>query len=364
MVKAAPSKASPKCAHGSANPYVGPMTLDKLSYDEAELMRDHEFASLHVIEGHRLHGGFLSDGTYQPPRALVREAAFDAWEAQLARRGGAPLDANSSLLEGPRVPTVDQQRVLLRNGLGQTFWNGLTITGKIEARGRMLAEIAFPDLGPAIVEDISSMAIGHLSKGLLVAHGLDEGGQPDIGIGGHDVMWFVARDLAFGAGAYDDVDPPDSISRPDPGTRFCPEISVETERLISFLANLLIIEFRAEIGFRDTQDVFRTPDLFTDRRLGAEQAAEIVERIRTDEEIHVRSLCLYLGEMRSVSFRTADGGTIAGSELIDRFWDGLVRWATVEQPALNVDRQRAEIEQRIGRSDHQVRILAEFNAAA
>ena len=336
----------------------------QLVYEQDELMRDHDFASLHVVDGHRLHGGFLADGTYQPPRALVREAAFDAWEAQLASRGGAPLDADSSLLEGTRIPTVGQQRVLLRNGLGQTFWNDLTITGKIEARGRVLAEIDFPDLAPAIVDDISEMAIGHLSKGLLIAHGYDEGGQPDIGIGGHDVMWFVARDLAFGADEYDDVEPPDSISRPDPGTRFCPEIGVETERLVSFLANLLIIEFRAEIGFRDTQDVLRTPDLFTDRRSGAEQAADIVERIRTDEAIHVRSLCLYLGEMQSVTFRTNDGGTIAGSELIDRFWDGLVRWATVEQPALNADRQRAEIVERISRSDDQIRILSEFDAAA
>ena len=54
------------------------------------------------------------------------------------------------------------------------------------------------------------MAIGHLDRGLLLAHGLDEGGESADGpdgeaIGGHDVMWFVARDLAFGPGAFDDV---------------------------------------------------------------------------------------------------------------------------------------------------------------
>ena len=56
----------------------------------------------------------------------------------------------------------------------------------------MLADVAFPDLQPVIVEDISEMAIGHLGGGLLLAHGLDEGGQPDLGIGGHDLMWFLA----------------------------------------------------------------------------------------------------------------------------------------------------------------------------
>ena len=42
--------------------------------------------------------------------------------------------------------------------------------------------------------------------------------------------------------------------------------------------------------------------------------AEIVERIRTDEAIHVRSLNLYLGELRSVDFHTLDGGSVGGPE--------------------------------------------------
>ena len=251
-----------------------------------------------------------------------------------AARGGDVFDANSSLLAGARVVTVDQQRVLLRNGLGKWFWDQLTITGKIEARGRLLADIAFPDLQPVIVDDISEMAIGHLGAGLLVAHGLDEGGQPDLGIGGHDVMWFLARDLVFGEDAYADAEPPENIGRPDAGTRLMPELPPEIEGLISLIANLLIIEFRAELGFAEAQAILRSPDVFVDRRDDAELAAEIIERIRTDEVIHVRSLCVYLGELRSVTFRTNDGGTVSGSELIDRFWDGMVKWATVDQPAL------------------------------
>jgi hypothetical protein len=190
------------------------------------------------------------------------------------------------------MPNVEQQRLLLRNGLGQTFWNGLTTTGKIEGRGRVLAEMKFPDLQKVIKEDIAQMAVGHLNKGLLVAHGFDEGGEPDKGIGGHDVMWFVARDLVFAKNAYPDIEPPDSISRPEAGQRLMPELAPEYEGMLSFLMNLLLIEFRAEIGFANTQDVFRTPDLFAGRRPAAEQAAEIIERIRTDEEIHVRSLRL------------------------------------------------------------------------
>ena len=337
---------------------------DQLVYREADLLRDHDYAEPHVVHGRRLHGGFLADGRYQPPRAAVRGPALEAWTDALLARGGAPFAADASLLAGTRMPNVDQQRVLLRAGLGQTFWNMLTIIGKIEARGRLLAEVTFPDLQPAVVEDISQMGIGHLGQGLLVAHGLDEGGLPEEGIGGHDVMWFVARDLAFGEDAYPDVDPPEDIGRPEVGSRFMPEIEPEIEGLVSFLANLLLIEFRAELGFADTRAILLTPDLFADRRPQAEEAAEIVDRIRTDEQIHVTSLCLYLGELGASTFRTVDGSTVPGVELIDRFWDGLVRWATVEQPALAAERQRSEIVTRIDAHADSERILAEFDAAA
>jgi len=335
-----------------------------LRYRRDELMEDHDYAEPQVIAGRRMHGGFLADGTYQPPRTKVRGPAIDAWTKALRDRGGELFDADASLLDGVRLPNVEQQRVLLRNGLGETFWNNLTIIGKIEAKGRLLADITFPDLQDVIVEDISEMAIGHLNEGLLVAHGLDEGGLPDQGIGGHDEMWFVARDLAFGAGAHPDVDPPDNIARPDDERRI-PELRPEIEGLVSFLANLLLIEFRAELGFSETQAVLRTPDLWGDRAEQAEEAADIIGRIRTDEEIHVSSLRLYLGEIRACTFRTVDdAGTISGAEVIDRFWSDLVRWAVVDKPALEADQQRRVLEDRIRAHAEADRVLQEFDAAA
>ena len=338
--------------------------MTKLTYSREELLNEHEYAAEHVVAGRRMHGGMAADGTYQPPRSLGRVAALDAWTGALRARGGDLFDAHASLLDGERTPTVPQSQVLLRHGLGETFWNSLTITGKIEARGRLLAEVAFPDLQPYILDDISEMAIGHLNRGLLYAHGIDEGGQPEIGIGGHDEMWFAARDLAFGPGAYPDVEPPDNISRPEAGQRFMPEVSAAVEGLLSLIMNLLIIEFRAEIGFAATQAVLRTPDLFTGRRAEAELAAEIVGRIRSDEEIHVSSLQLYLGELCTVRFRAEVDGEIAGSELVDRFWGGLVTWATTEQPRQLSEVQRTLIEARIGAEEHAEHILAEFSAAA
>ena len=106
------------------------LVMATLVYTEDQLMADHPGLEPQVVHGRRMHGGFLPDGRYQPPRALHREPALAAWESALVARGGAPFAADSSLLGGVRLPNVEQSRVLLRNGLGETFWNTLTITGK------------------------------------------------------------------------------------------------------------------------------------------------------------------------------------------------------------------------------------------
>ena len=342
-----------------------PAAERQLVFSAAELLSDHRYAAPHVIDGQSLHGGFDDQGRYVSPRSLGRRVAIDNWTAALRERGGDLLAADASLLTGPRVPNVAQQRLLIENGVTRPFWNGLTITGKIEGRGRMIAEIPFPDLQAIIVEDISGMALGHLRKGLLKAHGVDEGGEPDKGIGGHDVMWFVARDLAFGRDAHADVEPPGGIARPEEGKRWMPEVDMPYEMSLSFLMNLLLIEFRAEIGFASSQATFRAPTLFPERRAQAEEAAEIVERIRTDELIHVESLRLYIGELRSLTIKTIDGGTMSGARLVDRFWTGLLQWATVDQPRLTAERQyealRTEILATAANGDY---LLGEFNALA
>jgi hypothetical protein len=158
--------------------------------------------------------------------------------------------------------------------------------------------------------------------------------------------------------------PPDNIARPEAGRRFMPELPSEIEGLLSLLMNLLIIEFRAEIGFAESQAILRTNDLFVDRRAQAEEAADIIGRIRADEDIHVRSLLLYLGELESVTFRTIDGEVVAGRELIDRFWNGLVQWATIDQPVLAAAQQRELIHARVMSNPGGDAIWAEFLAAA
>ena len=336
--------------------------MSQLVYTQEELCRSHEYAKPHVIAGHRLHGGFDDEGTYVPPRALVRDPAIDAWTQALRDRGGDVLDADASLLGGVRYPNPAQQKLLLLEGLGQTFWNGLTITGLIEGRGRILADITFPDFQEIVEEDISGMGIGHLSKGLLWAHGVDEGGEPDQGIGGHDVMWFALRDLAFGETDFPEPVVPERIGRPESERQEEPDIPGAYEQTIMFLLNLLLIEFRAEIGFSLTERMLRDPELFLERREEAEQAAEVVDRIRRDEEIHVRSLRLYLGELRNVTFETVQGGRKPGHEIIDAAWARIVHWATVEQPKLAAVESRKMLTERILKHPDGERILERFLA--
>jgi hypothetical protein len=338
----------------------------QLRLSEQELLREHEYAAPYVVAGHRLHGGLDDQGNYLSPRTLLRWPAVRNWTAALRARGGDLLACSSSVLAGARVPNTQQQKLLLQAGLGQTFWNTLTITGLVEARGRVLAEIPIPSFQPAIVEDISEMAIGHLERGLLKAHGLDEGGEPSKGIGGHDVMWFALRDLAFGPTAFGAPEMPATITRADQSEPM-PEIARPQARMLSFLLNLLMIELRAEIGFSNTEALLCDPELFVERRSEAGQAAVVVQRIRQDEQVHLDSLRLLLGEARALHFRTVDGangGQIAGHELIDPFWERLVQWATVEQPQLMADRNRALLTARILEHPDGPRVLREFDALA
>ena len=139
-------------------------------------------------------------------------------------------------------------------------------------------------------------------------------------------------------------------------------ISVGIERTVYFLLNLLLIEFRAERGFSLTEQLMRDPELFVDRRAEADHAAEIVGRIRTDEEVHVASLRLYLGEIRDLRFKTTDGSRLTGREIVDDQWAAISHWATVEQPKLQAEQQRTLYIERISQHPEGDRILTEFHA--
>ena len=302
---------------------------DRLTFTEPDLLADHVYARPLEAEGHRLHGGFDASGAYQSPRTLTRWPAVRAWQEALKQRGWPLIDASGPLLAIGNFPSVEQQRLLLQWGCGQTLWNSLTVTGVVEARGRMLAQVVAPDFQAIIDEDLSGTTVGHLGKGLFKAHGFDEGGMPESGVGGHDTMWFAVRDLLFGRDAYPMPEVPPSLARPESARRL-PMIDAPYEAIIVLMMNVLMIEIRAESFFTFCTRVMRDPKCFADRRAAAEAAAVMVERIRADEQIHVAYLQTALSELRSVTFRTLDGRRVPGKALLDPLWDGFVRWHSVD----------------------------------
>ena len=174
-------------------------------------------------------------------------------------------------------------------------------------------------------------------------------------------MWFALRDLAFGETGYPEPEIPE-VARPEAEATPFPQVARRIVRTVHFLANLLMIELRAEIGFAFTETLLRDPELFPDRRPEAERAADIVQRIRTDERIHVESLRLVLGELRSLQLKTRDGGLLEGHHLVDDLWGGVVRWATDEQPRRLADLQRRIFTDRILAHPDGDRILDRFLA--
>jgi hypothetical protein len=302
--------------------------MSTLVYSEAELLAEHPYARPQIEAGYRLHGGFDAAGTYLSPRTLRRWPAVKAWQAALEARGFPLIDASTKLLSRGNYPSFEQQKLLLNLGLGQTLWNSLTITGIIEARGRRLIEFPAPDFQTIVEEDIAGTATKHLGRGLMKAHGLDEGGDPEKGEGGHDTMWFAVRDLLFGKDAYPLPAVPESLARPELG-RLMPQIPSAHEQTILLLMNVLMIEIRAEAFFAFCTRLMRAPELFADRRAEAEQAAVLVERIRQDEAIHVAYLQTAVSELRSFTFRAERGGGVPGKAFIDPVWNGMVHWHSV-----------------------------------
>jgi hypothetical protein len=311
--------------------------VNKLVYSKADLLAEHAYARPQVEAGYHLHGGFDAEGRYLSPRTLNRWPAVWAWQAALQQREWPLIDASTRLLQRGNYPSFEQQKLLLRLGLARTLWNSLTITGFVEARGRRLGDVVPPDFQPIVEEDIAATAIGHLGKGLLEAHGFDEGGRPETGEGGHDTMWFAVRDLLFGKGAYPLPTVPESLARPELG-RLMPQVPPPHEQLILMLMNVLMIEIRAERFFSFCTQVMRAPELFRDRRAEADRAAVLVERIRQDEAIHVAYLQTAVSELRSFTFRTPQGASVRGKIFLDPIWEGMVHWHAVT----TVDHARAQ----------------------
>jgi hypothetical protein len=117
-----------------------------------------------------------------------------------------------------------------------------------------------------------------------------------------------------------------------------PQIPLPHEQTILMLMNVLMIEIRAEAFFSFCIRIMRAPDIFADRRDAAEHAADLVERIRQDEVIHVAYLQTAVSELRSFTFRGEKGERVPGKAFIDPIWNGMIHWHAV----ITIDHGRAQ----------------------
>ena len=337
--------------------------MSRVIFSKDELEAECDYAVPHIECGQKLHGGFDADGNYVSPRTKYRWEAVNAWTDQLKAKNVEVIEATTALLTEPNFPNIEQQIFLLRNGVEQPFWDSLTITGLIEARGKALAEFNPPDFQQIIVEDISGTALGHMHKGLMTSHGWDEGGREGSGLGGHDIMWFATRDLIFGKDKFPIATPPASIGR-EKNEREMEQLPLEHEMLVSFLMNLLMIEVRAEKAFRFYESVIGSAEVFTDKRAEAAHAVELVNRIRMDENIHVAWLRAAISEFRSFTIKTVSGETVSGASILDPVWEKMVHWHSIVMHETNRENNRREMEKKILATPNGAGLINDFNNLA
>ena len=288
-------------------------TDDRLVYTTEELLAGGSYEEPLIANGVRCHGGFDADGNYRSPRTLHRNPAIRAWQARLEREGHEVLSIPAAAMP-PQYPNAAQAKLLLRNGVREPMARTLTVISIVEGFGAMVRDVVVPDLDALIVEPCEGTALAHLSQGLFEAHARDESGYRDEG--GHKQMWEAARDAAL-----ENPKVPGDVlmrlmgrrgrgERPKP---MFPEIGPAAERMIAFMAQVLVVEVFAEGTFAWGIDVLSDPEVSA----APEVAGAMVANIRADESPHVEYLRTALSELRARTLRTVDGHEIAGRTVVD-----------------------------------------------
>jgi hypothetical protein len=341
---------------------------------EEELLASHPVAEPLIAGGVRCHGGFDQDGTYLSPRTLNRWPAIKAWQASHAAQFGTALLGLDLDRWPSHYPSVAQATWLIDNGVPEPVITTLTRIGTVEGFGSMIRHSVIPPLSRSFAEDIRGTATAHLGRGLYEAHARDEAGFD--GEGGHQQMWFAARDIAFEDPVTEDetqtmlvrmgvIQPggtiPDAaaIRRQVAARRLLSDdISLDLELLVERMARLLLIEISAFHTFVWAEE------LLSDVRLvaGDGEAARLISYVRADETPHVEYLKTTLSEMRDRTWIGESGRRYPGAAMIGPIWDRAV------SESLGVRRDQllaitlAEVEQALDGNAKRGEILEGFHA--
>ncbi|WP_224368785.1 hypothetical protein [Hyalangium versicolor] len=326
----------------------------RLDYSHDELLAEPAYEQRLCILGRQLHGGLTPEGTYRSPRTLWRRPAIDAWKKRL-EADGQPTTLIDPSVVPPYFPNVQQARLLLRNGVVEPISLMLTMTAIVEGSGKTgLEAIPKPPLDALIKESIQETCLGHLYKGLLEAHGRDEAGHGDEG--GHDVMWEVARDLAFNHPPV----PGDARERVNnrprrPPEWHHPEIPRELEALLTSLIALLGMEIFNDNAMTWAEELLSDPEVSSRPDL----AGKVISFIQQDEQIHVDYLSIAMLELRTRTFIT-DHGEVAAGPVVDEITRRVTSVHVQQRRQFIPQKKYQDIQDVLSRHPSGDRILREF----
>jgi hypothetical protein len=346
---------------------------DQVAYDEAEILASHDYAEPLVVGGVRCHGGFDGDGAYVSPRTLHRRPAVVAWQARHRRDFGTeplsiPLDTWPE-----HYPNVSQARFLVESGVPQPIIATLTRVGTVEGFGGLIRHAPLPDLRPLLDEDIEGTALAHLGTGLFEAHARDEAGHEDEG--GHQHMWFAARDIAFENPLTEDMRAvmlermgivPPGGGPVDPAAlralalanRLWPDdVDFDLETVVTRMVRLLLIEISAFHTFAWAEELLADHDLVA----GEGEAARIVSYIRADETPHVDYLRTALSELRDRTVVGEGGSRHDGADLVRLVWDNALALSLGANRRQFLDTMWSEVRHAVGDRPGSGDLLARFD---
>jgi hypothetical protein len=345
----------------------------QLHYREDELLADHAVAQPLFAGGVRCHGGFTDDATYVSPRTKFRVPATKAWQQSHREQFGTEiLDAPIDLWPEP-YPNLAQSKFLLRNGVREPVITTLTRIGTVEGFGSLIRNVGAGDLQRFFDESIDGTCTQHLQGGLFEAQARDEAGYGDEG--GHQQMWFAARDVAFEHPVTEDETQtmlkrmgilPPSGQPPTPeqmrqaaeALRRFDDLDLTFEMMLRRMISLLFIEISAFHTFAWAEAVLSDSDLVA----GDGEAATLVRCIRADETPHVDYLRTALTEMRDRTFVGESGHKYPGTEIIGTLWDMLLADSLGARREVFLKTALAEVEYALEGNPRRNDILEEFHS--
>jgi hypothetical protein len=335
-------------------------TLDgsQSSYSAKELLANDSYDEPLIVNGVRCHGGFDRDGHYRSPRTLHRVAAIHNWQQNLANAGDPLIDISRSLIS-PQYPNTAQSKLLLVNGVREPITRALTIISIVEGFGAMIRDVDVPDLSSLFVEGIDQTALAHLREGLFEAHARDESGYRDEG--GHKQMWEAARDAAL----ENPKIPGDVLmrlmgrrqNREKTGPLF-PEIDHGLERMLAFMAQVMVVEVLAEGTFQWGIEVLSDPEISAQPKA----AGDMVSFIRQDESPHVEYLRTALSEVSARTIRTVDAKELPGKLVVDEYLNRILASMSETRLRDQRDDQRENLIAAMQVAKNPKTLLEEFDA--